>query len=384
MKIIHTGDWHIGKIVHQVYMTEDQHHILNEFVKLIEVEKPDVIIIAGDLYDRSVPPVEAVELLDEVFSKILIELSTPIIAIAGNHDSADRISFANKILMNKGLYIEGKLRKNVEKVTIKDQFGAVNFYLIPYADPAIVRDMLENENIHNHDDAMQAIIQCIKDNMNKDERNVLVAHGFVIGGISCDSERPLSIGGTEFIDVSYFKDFNYTALGHLHGPQKIGSDRVRYSGSLLKYSFSEARQNKSVTIVNMDKDGELNIELKTLPTIRDMRVIKGKLQDLLDPTVYKDTNLEDYLFVELEDDGELIEPMSKLRAVYPNVLKLTRSSSNRAVENNNSAGKDFNKKSMLQLFSEFYTNITGKEFSEEKKEILIKVLKEVGKGERGE
>ncbi|MBC2581194.1 exonuclease SbcCD subunit D [Clostridium sp. DJ247] len=384
MKIIHTGDWHIGKIVHQIHMTEDQKYVLENFVSLIKEESPDVIVIAGDLYDRSVPPVEAVELLDNVFSEILIELNTPIIAIAGNHDSPDRVGFASKILRDKGFFIEGKLRKDIQKVTIKDEFGAVNFYLVPYADPALVRGLFQDDSIHSHDDAMKAIIQYIKSSLNKSERNVIVAHGFVIGGVSSESERPLSIGGTEFIDVSYFDDFNYTALGHLHGPQKIGSNKVRYSGSLLKYSFSEARQNKSVTIVNIDESGNLDIELKQLSPARDMRAIRGKLEDLLNPDIYKDTNFEDYLYVELEDEGELIEPMSKLRAVYPNVLKLTRSSFNRNIEGNNSAGDDFNKKSMLELFEEFYTGITGRDFSHEKKEVLVNILKEVDKQERGE
>lgn len=384
MKIIHTGDWHIGKIVHQIHMTEDQKYVLENFVNLVKEENPDVIVIAGDLYDRSVPPVEAVELLDNVFSKILIELNTPIIAIAGNHDSPDRVGFASKILRDKGFFIEGKLRKDIQKVTIEDEFGAVNFYLIPYADPAVVRGLFQDDSIHSHDDAMKAIIQYIKNELNKSERNVIVAHGFVIGGVSSESERPLSIGGTEFIDVSYFDDFNYTALGHLHGPQKIGSDKVRYSGSLLKYSFSEARQNKSVTVVNIDRSGNLDVELKQLSAARDMRAIKGRLEDLLNPDTYKDTNLEDYLYVELEDEGELIEPMSKLRAVYPNVLKLTRSSFNRNAEGSNSAGDDFNKKSMLELFEEFYTGITGRDFSYEKKEVLVNILKEVDKQEKGE
>lgn len=385
MKIIHTGDWHIGKMVHQVHMTEDQEYILKEFIQLIKEEKPDVVVIAGDLYDRSVPPVTAVDLLDRVLTKILVDLNTPIIAIAGNHDSGDRLGFANQILKNKGLYLYGKLINPISPIVIKDEYGIVNFYPIPYADPAEVRHIIESEDIHNHNDAMKAIIDSIKEVMNKDQRNILVAHGFVIGAgerDTCESERPLSIGGTEFIDISHFQGFNYTALGHLHGAQKVGDDKVRYSGSLLKYSFSEWKQNKSVTIVNLDENGEVSIELKSLTPAKDMRVIKGKMEDLLNPEVYKNSNVNDYIYVDLSDEGEIIEPMSKLRVVYPNILKLTRNSFNRKTGNDiNSVAEDYNNKTMLELFDEFYTNITGREFTEEKKEVLIKILKDVEKKE---
>lgn len=385
MKIIHTGDWHIGKMVHQVHMTEDQAYILEDFIKLIEEEKPDVIVIAGDLYDRSVPPVEAVELLDSIFTKILIDLKTPIIAIAGNHDSGDRVGFANKILKNKGLYIYGKFKKLLEPVIVEDKYGSVNFYSIPYADPAEVRVILGRDDIHNHDEAMAAIVEVIRENMDCNSRNVLVTHGFVIGGQSSESERPLSIGGTEFIDAKHFDIFNYTALGHLHGPQKIGSDRIRYSGSLLKYSFSEHKQNKSVTVVNIDGEGKVEVELRQLRVKRDMRVIQGKIEDLLNPEVYKQQSVDDYIYVDLTDEGEIIEPMSKLRAVYPNVLKLTRNAGNGSAKNNEFVlGEDYNKKSMLQLFEEFYRNITTREFNEEKIKVITKVLKEVEKGKRGE
>ena len=385
MKIIHTGDWHIGKIVHQIHMTEDQRYILNEFIKVIEEEKPHVIVIAGDLYDRSVPPVEAVELLDQIFSKILIDLKVPIIAIAGNHDSPDRVGFASRILMNKGLYIEGRLKRNIQKVSIHDEAGPVNFYLVPYADPVIVRDLFEDENIHTHDDAMKVIVNSIKENMNKKERNVLVVHGFVIGGETSDSERPLSIGGTDYIYLEHFEEFNYTALGHLHGPQKVGSDSIRYSGSLMKYSFSEVRHNKSITIVAIDDEGNVEISLRKLTPVRDMRIIRGSLEELLKSEVYKNTNVQDYLQVDLTDDGELIEPMSKIRTVYPNVLKLTRNSLNR----NSEAVEQFSaehrsKRDMLELFQEFYTGITRKEFDEDKAKVIAQVLKEVQKGERGE
>ncbi|SCY51871.1 exonuclease SbcCD subunit D [Alkaliphilus peptidifermentans] len=386
MKFIHTGDWHIGKLVHQIHMTEDQRFILQDFIRVVAEEKPHAIIIAGDIYDRSVPPVEAVELLDEVFSTILIELNTPIIAISGNHDSPDRLGFGSKILRNKGLYIEGKLTKNIKSVVLEDEFGPVNFHPIPYADPAIVRELMDDSTINNHDSAMKAIINQVKSDMNPGQRNVIIAHGFVIGGESLEtseSERPLSIGGSEYIDVTAFMDFNYTALGHLHSPQKVAVDKIRYPGSLLKYSFSEARQKKSVTVVEMDKAGGTEIRKVSLTPKRDMRKIQGKLLQLTDPAIYKDTNIDDYVMVTLLDEGELLDAIGKLRGVYPNVLRLERSQLKGIRQTNGKMGSDYHRKSKLELFREFYEAMEGDSFKDDYKEILIDVLSDIEKEERG-
>ena len=254
MKIFHTADWHIGKSVNAFYMTEDQEFIMEQLYGEIKKEKPDVVLIAGDLYDRSVPPVQAVELLNKVLAKIVRELKTPVIAVAGNHDSNERIDFASELLRDSGLHIRGTLNREIQKITINDEYGPVNFYPIPYADPPIVRDLFEDESIKNHDDAMKKILSTISSSINKDERNVAVAHGYVTyikddDGLDfeleeSESEKPLSIGGTAHINAAYFNDFNYTALGHLHGPQKVGSNKIRYAGSPLKYSFSEIKQKK--------------------------------------------------------------------------------------------------------------------------------------------
>lgn len=387
MKIIHTGDWHIGKLVHQIHMTNDQKYVLKQFIDLVKEEKPDVILIAGDLYDRSVPPVEAVELLDNVLSKLLIDVGIPVLIIAGNHDSADRLSFGSEILKNKGLYIEGRLKKDIEPIVLHDEYGPVNFYLVPYTDPAICREIYEDNDIHNHDDAMKAVLDRIKAKLNKLERNILVTHAFVTGGESLetsDSERPLSIGGSEYVDVNYFTDFNYVALGHLHRPQKVGYEKIRYAGSLLKYSFSEARQKKSITILDMDEAGDIKLEQKSLKPLRDMRKIKGKLEKLLDPLVYKDTNLDDYLLVTIEDEGEILDIIGKLRSVYPNVLRIERETFSKSKDNMKASGQDYLKKSKLDLFSDFYTDMTGKEFNPEKRDIVLDVLKDVVKFEEVE
>lgn len=386
MKIMHTGDWHIGKVVNEFHMTEDQEFVLNEIIDMIKEEKPDVLVIAGDLYDRSVAPVEAVELLDRVFNKILIELGTPIIAVAGNHDSPERLSFGSEILKSRGLYIEGILKKDVRKVVLKDEYGSVNFYLVPYADPAVVRDIFKNDNIKNHDNAMKAIIEVINKKIDLNERNVLVTHGFVRGEGEAelsDSERPLSIGGTDCVNVKYFEEFNYTALGHLHGPQKVTCEKIRYSGSIMKYSFSEVRQKKSVTIVNIDEHGNADISLKYLHPKKDMRIIKGEINNLLDPEIYKHADTEDYISAILTDEGEIMDPVSRLRAVYPNIMLISRESRmNRNEEAITSAGSGFQKKSKLELFKDFYENITGREFTEQKLQILSQVIEETEKSER--
>lgn len=388
MKLIHTGDWHIGKIVNQVYMTEDQAHILEGLVALIEAERPDALIIAGDIYDRAVPPVEAVELVDRIMTKILLELNVPILAIAGNHDSPDRIGFASSIVKAKGLHIEGRLRESIRKVVLTDDHGAVNFYLLPYSQPAVIRDLLGKPEIEDHNSGMQALIDKIKAEYNPDERNVLVAHGFVRGAADpelSESEKPLSIGGTDYVSVDHFEGFTYTAFGHLHGPQKVGSDRVRYAGSLLKYSFSEVNQKKSVTIINIDGQGQVAIELKEIAPRRDMRKIRGELKALLDPAVYGGTAVEDYLYVTLTDDGEVLDPMNKLRSVYPNVLGLELEAKSRKTgPAKTAAGEGYKTKSKLELFEDFYTSITTREFSAERKSVIGRVIAGVETDERGE
>lgn len=385
MKFIHTGDWHIGKIVNEFYMTSDQEYILNQLIDLIALEKPDALIIAGDLYDRSVAPVEAVELLDRVFSRILLELKTPIIAIAGNHDSPERLAFGSSILNAKGLFIEGILKKDPVKVVLKDDHGPVNFYMVPYSDPPVVRELYEKEDIKCHDDAMKCIIDNIKENMNLNERNVIICHGFVVGSEepeTSESERPLSIGGTEYIKAEYFNAFNYTALGHLHGAQRVSGDKIRYSGSLMKYSFSEVNHKKSVTLVNIDEKGEVSIELKELNPKRDMRRIKGSIKDLLNPEVYKDTDVEDYINVILTDEGEILDAIGQLRAVYPNIMMLNRENCIKNNEpSNTAAALGYKQKSKLELFNDFYTNITGLDFSEDKKSVLVDILEKVEKEE---
>jgi exonuclease SbcD len=400
MKIIHSGDWHLGKIVNEFSMLEDQKYILSQLLRLIEDEKPEVFVIAGDLYDRSIPPVEAVELLNITFNSILNELNTPIIVIAGNHDSGQRLSFGSSILNKNGLFIEGIVKEEIKKVVLSDSHGPINFYLIPYVDPREAKVIFKDENLHTHEATMIKIIEKIRGNINLEERNVLVGHGYVsymkdayeeaaLAGLQTeeagtragldisDSERPLSIGGTDIISAQIFSDFNYTALGHLHSPQKVGSDKIRYSGSILKYSLSETNKNKSVTIIDIDEKGNTNITLKPLIPMRDMRIIKGPLQELINPKVYTGSNLEDYIYAIITDEGELIDPISKLRAVYPNVMGLARENSIDRENAKTSASSGFKDKSKLHLFEEFYESISGKSITPEKLEVIKRVIEDV-------
>jgi DNA repair protein SbcD/Mre11 len=371
LKFIHTADWHLGKLVHGIYMTEEQRFILEQFIELVEEEKPDAVVIAGDLYDRSVPPTEAVELLDEVLYRINVEMNTPIVAVSGNHDSAERLSFGSSWYKHSHFYLKGKLTADFTPVKV----NGVNFHCIPYAEPGTVRQLLGDDSIHSHHDAMSAIVKRIQEEMNLDEPHVFVGHAFVLGGKTTDSERTLSVGGSGCVGSDLFEPFHYTALGHLHSPDAIKHDSIRYSGSLLKYSFSEASQRKSVTIVEMKENGSFELCERSLRPKQDMRELKGHLEELLDPSFYQSQKVDDYLKITLHDEGTLIDPINKLRQVYPNVLHLERKleltdakkkSSFKVIEDK--------KKSELELFKEFYADMTTGDFSQSKEDVLEKVI----------
>ena len=395
MKIIHTGDWHIGKIVNEFSMIDDQRYILNELIKLINLEKPDVLIIAGDIYDRSIPPVEAVDLLNEVFSKILIDNKVKIIAISGNHDSGERVSFGSKILEKEGLYIQGIIEDEIKSIRIDDEEGNVNFYMIPYVDPAILRRKFNNPEIRNHNDAMKAVINRIKPSLNENERNIVVTHGYVtykrkdaidkdgenlyeLADLEVsDSERPLSIGGTDLIDSDNFDCFDYVALGHLHGRQKVGREEIRYSGSLMKYSFSEINHKKGVVIIEIDGNKKINIRQEELRPKRNMRIIRGPLDELIKAGLEDYSNREDYIQAILTDEGEIIDPIGKLRSAYPNIMILKREEKKDIGTSLTAASKGYKSKTELELFEEYYDRLGSGEFTEEKKEVIRNVINEV-------
>ncbi|WP_433750056.1 exonuclease SbcCD subunit D [Falsibacillus pallidus] len=380
MKFIHTADWHLGKLVHGIYMTEEQRVVLEQFVQLVEEEKPDAVIIAGDLYDRSIPPTDAVDLLNDILFKINVELNTPIIAISGNHDSAERLSFGTSWYKHSHFYLKGKLTDDFSPIRLND----VYFHLVPYAEPGLVRQILQDESIHSHQDAMKSVIGKIEGQIDLDSPNIFVGHAFVLGGKETESERTLSVGGSGCVTSDLFSLFNYAALGHLHSPDALRHDSVRYSGSLLKYSFSEAKQRKSVSIIHVDSKGDINIEERLLSPARDMREIEGCLEELLDPAFYQKQKIDDYLKVTLHDEGALIDPINKLRQIYPNVLHLERK-----IDVMDMKQKQVfqsirsEKKSELELFESFYQEMTTLDFSEEKREIMESVISVVkGEAER--
>lgn len=398
MKIIHTSDWHIGKIVNEFSMIEDQKFILNKLIKLIEEENPQAIIIAGDIYDRSIPPVEAVELLNETISTLIIDKNIKVLAISGNHDGGERLSFGSKILEKQGLYIAASDDEIYRHVAIKENDKNINFYLVPYKDPALTKKLLDNKEIRSHNDAMIAVIEKIKENLNPEETNILVGHGYVTmkreEAIDCsedkyevanletsESERPLSIGGTDLIDGNIFSEFDYVALGHLHGRQKIGREEMKYSGSLLKYSFSEVNQKKGVYILDTDEDKNINIDFKMLKPLRDLRVIKGNIEDLVDEARDLEQGKDDYIQAILTDDGELINPMEKLRSVYPNTMLITRERKKDFSEDKTSAKGEYKRKSKLELFKEFYEDLGNGDYTKEKEDVLINTINEVLKSE---
>lgn len=390
MKIFHTGDWHIGKLVNGFYMTEDQEFILAQLYDAIRSEKPDVLLIAGDLYDRSVPPVQAIELLNKALSTIVRELDTPVIAIAGNHDSSERLDFGSSLLRDSGLFISGMLMRGIKAVTLQDEFGPVHFYPIPYMDPPIVRELYEDENIKTHDDAMKVILDDIQERMDPRERNIAIAHGYITGmstgiqadePVESDSEKALAIGGTASVDPSYFKAFNYTALGHLHGPQRAGDDKIRYSGSLLKYSFSEANQRKGITIVEMDGSGQVELRFHALVPKRDFRILRGELKELIGSKAETTPgeNHEDYIRAILTDRGELLDPISKLRSVYPNTMELIREGRLVEAEAMNNSRTMVKNRSELSLFEDFYRDMTGVDCGASALEVVKSVIEEIRK-----
>lgn len=381
---MHTADWHLGKIVNYVHMTEDQRHILHQFIEVVKNVEPDVIIIAGDLYDRSIPPKQAVELLNDTLTTLINDFQIPVLAISGNHDSPDRLEFGNQLFRSRGLFLDTKLQQDRQPVILHDDNGPVYFHLIPYVEPAEVAHVFENEEIKSHQQAAERLIEDIEERFDFSERHVWVGHAFLAGGMESESEERLSmIGGSPYVDAHLFKDFSYVALGHLHQSQRVTQDYIRYSGSILKYSFSEVNHEKSVTVIDMDTSGSCNIEKIPLIPKRDFQVIEGYFEELLAGNATE--QVENYLHIRLLDDGQLVDPMGKLRQVYPNILHLERrrSKTNPQLEELNEV-RERQKLSHGELFASFYEDIKGEAISENRKKMIddaIDILKEEERGQ---
>ncbi len=374
MKFFHTADWHLGKLVQGVYMTEDQQFVLKQFIDAIKEEEPDAIIIAGDLYDRAVPPTDAVNLLDEVLAKIVLELKTPVLAVAGNHDSPGRLNFGSRLMKGNEIHIKGHVHKNHQAVVLKDRFGEVHFHLIPYADPSMVRYEFEDEAIRTHNDAMKAITENIKAAYDPQARHVFVGHAFVTNHgeqeeNTSDSERPLSIGGAEHVDARHFDGFHYTALGHLHKAHYVLNETIRYSGSPLKYSISEEHHKKGFHIVELDAQGGATVEKRLFSPIRDMRTVEGTMDDILRHEIS-----EDFVFVTLLDEAPVLFPMEKVRSVYPNAMHIERKNFSGAMVESQTGSR--RKMDSLSLFHAFYEEVKGEKATDETVEVFKEVLQE--------
>ncbi|WP_088007356.1 exonuclease SbcCD subunit D [Indiicoccus explosivorum] len=379
MRFFHTADWHLGKLVQGVYMTDDQRHVLEQFVQAIENEKPDAVIIAGDLYDRAVPPTDAVNLLDEVLADITIRLKTPVLAVAGNHDSPGRLDFGSRLMKVNGFHMAGRFRPEIEKVVLQDEAGDVHFHLVPYADPSQVRHAFGEDGISTHNDAMRKITETIHASADPAARHVFVGHLFATPhgepeDNTSESERTLSVGGAEHVSAEHFHNFHYAALGHLHQAHHTGSGHIRYAGSPLKYSISEERHQKGYYAVTLEADGSVTAEKRLFEPRRDMRTVTGKIHDILEHE-----RSDDYVFVKLLDETPVLYPMEKIRTVYPNAMHVERSIP--SASGNRTSGRSRQQMDELSLFRAFYEEVKGAAPAKETEALFADVLQEIHGGE---
>ncbi len=378
MRFIHTSDWHIGRQFHNVSLLDDQRHVLEQIVTYIKHESVDAVVIAGDVYDRSVPSAQAVELLDDVLNTICSELNVPVVLIPGNHDGAERLRFASRQLKQAGLHIIGELEQITHPVVIKGSACEVAFYGIPYNDPETVRSQFKID-IANHDDAHRYLLSRISEVMSEQTVNVLLSHCYIDGAEASESERPLSIGGADRVNFEPFEVFDYVALGHLHSPQHKAREHIRYSGSILKYSFSEQYQKKGVTLVDLDEKGFKTTQFLPLKPLREVRIIEGELHTILE-NAKSDPGYEDYLLIRLTDRNALLDPMGKLRESYPNVLHLEKPGifESRAQQ----LDREKLRHGELEMFRDFFKQAFGSELTPEQDQVISATITELNKHER--
>lgn len=379
MRFLHTADWHLGRLFHGRSLIDDQAHVLDQFVAVVRETRPDAVLIAGDIYDRAVPPAEAVNLLDDTLSRIVLGEGVPTIVIAGNHDSPDRLGFGARLLAAHGLTIVGRVDAPRASVRFADAWGEVVVHALPYAEPAVVRDALSMP-IVGHDAALAALLERVRAEHPSGARSVVVAHAFVAGASESESERPLSVGGSGAVDAGLFSGFDYVALGHLHRPQRAGADHVRYAGSLMKYSLSEADHAKSISLVEIGAPGSLSIEPITLTPRRDLRRVSGTLAEMIAQAGVGGSR-EDYVFASLSDRGALLDPMAKLREVYPNVLGCERTVLNLRGEAREAAtpARELDSRA---LFGDFFREVAGSELEPAQAAALDDALEALARAER--
>ncbi|MDN6196168.1 MAG: exonuclease SbcCD subunit D [Atopostipes suicloacalis] len=377
MRILHTADWHLGKIVNEFSMLDLQREYLEKLIKELEELEVDVLIMAGDLYDRAIPPKEAISLANEIFTKITQELEIAVFVIAGNHDSNERLEYGSALLSASQLYIEGTSKKEIRKVEI-DQ---IHFYLIPYDDHRKIRQIYEEKEIKTPEDALKRQLESIEEDWDPDAINILLYHGFIANMTAdvdleeSDSERPLSIGTVDFVPYELVKDFDYVALGHLHKAQKVGNERIRYSGSPLKYSKSEAKHQKENILIDITKESFEISPLKIRPS-KDIRLIRGKFSEIIQK------QSEDYIFFELEDKNYIVDAMNKLRRKYPYTMGLEYINQKEKEKFELKHTKEKIKKTSLkELFSDFYEQNIELPLNEKQEEVVIHALETVNEKE---
>ena len=380
MKLFHLSDLHIGKRVNEFSMLEDQKYILGQILKAAKEYQPEGIILAGDIYDKPVPAAEAVQVFDD-FLTSLSEMKLPVFMISGNHDSAERVSYGGRLMKKSGIYVAPVYEGKTEKVELKDDYGKVCIHLLPFIKPAAVRHAFEGGEYEKEAETVcdyQSAVKMAVSHMEIEEgaRNVLVAHQFVTGAMRCESEE-VSVGGLDNVDASVFDDFDYVALGHIHSPQAVGKEQVRYCGTPLKYSFSEAGQEKSITVVELKEKGNTQITFIPLQPLRDMRKIRGSYMEVTARSFYENDSCDDYLHVTLTDEEDILDGLQKLRVIYPNIMQLEYDNRRTRENMELTAAQAVEKKSEMELFMEFYELQNNQSMSQVQEEFVRNIIQEV-------
>lgn len=373
MKFIHISDLHLGKRVNEFSMIEDQKYILLKILNVIDEEKPDGVLIAGDVYDRFIPSEEAMYLWDEFLVK-LSKRNIPVFAISGNHDSAIRFSDHSKLVENAGIYLAPAYEGSVKPISLEDDNGRINIYMLPFIKPVNVKQYFQNEKIEDYTDACRVAINQMS--IDRKERNILIAHQFVLGANTCESEEH-NVGGLDSVSVSVFDDFDYVALGHIHGKQSIGRESVRYSGTPLKYSFSEKNHVKSVTIVEMGEKGDVQIKETELIPQHDLREIRGTYNEVTNKKNYEGTPVDDYLHIVLTDEEDIPDAIGKLRVIYKNIMKLSYDNKRTRENKIISDVADVEKKEPIELFEEFYELQNNQKMSDEQRKFTLDLINSI-------
>ncbi|MEE1321774.1 MAG: exonuclease SbcCD subunit D [Acutalibacteraceae bacterium] len=374
MKFVHLSDLHLGKRVNEFSMLEEQEYILTKIINAIDDEKVDGVIIAGDVYDKSVPSAEAVELFDDFLVR-LAKRNLKVFIISGNHDSAERIAFGGRLMDKSGIYLSPVFSGKVEPITFNDDYGTINIYMLPFVKPSHVRRFYPDNEIESYTDAIKIVI----DNMDIDtsERNILITHQFVTGASRTESEET-SVGGTDNVDISAFDGFDYVALGHIHRSQKCVSDYVRYSGTPLKYSFSEAKDKKTVTVLNIKEKGDIELSFVPLVSKRDMVEIKGSYEELTLKAFYENTTYrEDYMHITLTDEEDIPEALTKLRTIYKNIMKLDYDNKRTRSANEIKGATNIKEKTPFEHFAEFYEAQNGQQLSDEQTAFITEIIEQI-------